>query len=49
MGLSLADTAATSTVRPAALMEMAGQIGSLEDGACADVAVFRQEERTEVL
>lgn len=48
MGLSLNDIIAACTAKPARLMRMEGQIGTLAQGAYADVAIFRLEKQREV-
>ncbi len=44
LGLDLADVVRLSTTRPAQILGMADQIGTLREGACGDVAVLREEE-----
>jgi dihydroorotase len=41
LGMSLPEVFATATTRPAEVLGMAGQIGTLAPGALADVALFR--------
>jgi len=43
MGMSFADTIHAASTRPAEVMGMAGEIGTLKPGALADVALFRVE------
>mgnify|MGYP004710460053 FL=1 len=45
MGMSLFDVIACCTSRPAALLGMSQEIGTLQPGSCADVALFRLEKR----
>ena len=44
LGLPLTEVVRACTQTPAALLGMAGTIGTLAPGACADVAVFRLKE-----
>lgn len=46
MGMPLTDIIACCTARPAALLNMSSQIGSLSPGSYADVALFRLEPRS---
>ena len=48
MGLNLSETIAACTVRPAALIGMEGQIGTLAPGAYADIAIFCLKEQKEI-
>ena len=41
-GLPERDAFAAATLRPAALLGLAGEIGTLAPGACADLAVLRR-------
>ncbi|GAB4117912.1 MAG: amidohydrolase/deacetylase family metallohydrolase [Roseiflexaceae bacterium] len=41
MGLSLEEVVLRATARPAAIMGLAGQVGTLQPGALADLALFR--------
>ena len=43
LGMTLPEIVERVTARPAALMGMAGQIGTLRPGAYADIAIFRQK------
>ena len=43
-GLPERDAFAAATVRPAAVLGLAGEVGTLAPGACADLAVLRQSE-----
>ena len=43
-GLPERDAFAAATVRPAALLCLAGEVGTLAPGACADLAVLRQSD-----
>jgi dihydroorotase len=43
-GLSERDAFAAATVRPAAILGLAGEVGTLAPGACADLAVLRQSD-----
>ena len=45
MGMSFEDVLAAVTTTPAALLGKAGRIGALKEGAAADIAVFRLEEK----
>ena len=45
MGMSFADVLAAVTTAPAALLGQTDRIGALREGAAADIAVFRMEER----
>lgn len=45
MGMSLNDVVERCTSRPAALLGMSQQIGTLQPGSCADVALFKLEKR----
>ena len=45
MGMSLFDVVERCTARPAALLGMSQQIGTLQPGSCADVSLFRLEKR----
>ena len=45
MGMSFADVLETVTTIPAALIGKAGQIGALKEGAVADIAVFKMEDK----
>lgn len=44
LGLDLMSVLERVTVRPAEIMGMAGRIGTLQPGAYADIAVFKQKE-----
>jgi dihydroorotase len=44
LGLSLADVIERATTRPAQVLGVAGELGTLSPGAYADVALFRLEE-----
>ena len=46
LGLRLPETLRRCTEIPARLMGLEGQCGTLRPGACADLAVFRLEDRT---
>jgi imidazolonepropionase-like amidohydrolase len=43
-GLPERDAFAAATVRPAALLGLAGEVGTLASGARADLAVLRQSD-----
>jgi dihydroorotase len=43
LGMSFADTIQAATARPAEVMGMQGEVGTLRPGALADVALFRIE------
>jgi predicted amidohydrolase len=43
-GLPERDAFAAATFRPAALLGLAGEVGTLAPGACADLAVLRRVE-----
>ena len=43
-GLPERDAFAAATVRPAAVLGLAGEVGTLAPGACADLAVLRQSD-----
>lgn len=43
-GLPERDAFAAATVRPAAILGLAGEVGTLAPGACADLAVLRQSD-----
>jgi dihydroorotase len=43
LGMSLPDVIRAATTRPAAVLGLAGEIGTLKPGALADVALFRLE------
>lgn len=45
MGMSLYDVVAACTSTPAQQIGMLGEIGTLANGACADVAIFRLEDQ----
>ncbi len=44
LGMSLPEVIQTATTRPAAVMGMAGEIGTLKPGALADIALWRLDE-----
>ena len=44
LGLSLEDVLRRCTATPAEILGMSGQVGTLAPGACADVAVFREDD-----
>src|SRR5262249_41993798 len=44
LGLELPDAIRKVTATPAAFLKMAGEIGTLAPGACADLAAFRLHE-----
>jgi dihydroorotase len=45
MGVPLTEVVAACTATPARLLGMPNEIGTLAPGACADIAIFRQEKR----
>jgi dihydroorotase len=45
LGAPFMDVVAACTARPARILGMEGEIGTLVPGACADIAVFRQVDR----
>jgi dihydroorotase len=45
MGMSLYDVVAACTSTPAQQIGMLGEIGTLANGACADIAIFRLEDK----
>ncbi len=44
LGMDLAEVVRLSTAAPAAMLGMQDEIGTLREGACADVAVLREED-----
>jgi dihydroorotase len=47
LGMPLPEVVTACTATPARLLGMEGEIGTLRPGACADIAVFKQQERSE--
>ncbi len=45
LGMDMYDVVAAVTSTPADLMGMRGKIGTLRDGACADIAILEKKER----